>query len=323
MIRAMGPEQNVMQGDPVELRGTASGADSLQWLHDGQVLPGATQSVLRLPLTTPANGGTYLLQARNEEGVVTSGPVQLTILPAQPRAGRGWTNSLGQTFVPIPGLPVLFAAMETSIRDYGRLETNTARLKRLPQQTDDHPVVQVSWRDATNYCAWLTRQERQKGRLGSAQSYRLPSNAEWDRVAGVTNVVQPYGLHEQRGEIRPRKTERWWSPGDPVLPELNFAGDEFETIAMLKLQRRLPGYRDDFATTAPVDSPGTNEFGLHHLAGNVSEWCGDLDHGTCWARGAAWDTADLESLAKSYRWIKKPGDASPSIGFRMILDLGR
>src|ERR1043166_9198786 len=39
-------------------------------------------------------------------------------------------------------------------------------------QTDDHPVVQVSWDDAQAFCEWLSTQEQ--------SVYRLPTEAEWE-----------------------------------------------------------------------------------------------------------------------------------------------
>ena len=39
-------------------------------------------------------------------------------------------------------------------------------------QTDEHPVVNVSWNDATAFCQWLSRKE--------GNTYRLPTEAEWE-----------------------------------------------------------------------------------------------------------------------------------------------
>ncbi|HVT33385.1 MAG TPA: bifunctional serine/threonine-protein kinase/formylglycine-generating enzyme family protein [Rhodanobacteraceae bacterium] len=52
-------------------------------------------------------------------------------------------------------------------------------------QTDDHPVVCVSWQDAKAYADWLSRR--------TAQHYRLPTQQEWLRVAQTIVVASGCG----------------------------------------------------------------------------------------------------------------------------------
>ena len=40
------------------------------------------------------------------------------------------------------------------------------------EQSDAHPVVHVSWRDAAKFCEWLSARE--------GKTYRLPTEAEWE-----------------------------------------------------------------------------------------------------------------------------------------------
>lgn len=50
---------------------------------------------------------------------------------------------------------------------------------QIPEGKNDHPVTDVSYKDAVAYCDWLTKQD-------GKHKYRLPTEAEWELAAGQT-----------------------------------------------------------------------------------------------------------------------------------------
>ncbi len=135
-------------------------------------------------------------------------------------------------------------------------------------ETDDHPVVRVSWEEAAAYCNWLSEKESlppayvangTSFMLASPPTtgYRLPTEAEWELAARyATGSARKY-------------------PWGESLPVPAGAGNFADQSAAGMVAATVPDFDDGFAATAPVGSFAPNALGLYNLGGNVAEWVSD------------------------------------------------
>lgn len=250
----------------------------------------------------------------------------LKSIAGKPRAGGAFVNSLGMKFVPVPGTEVLFCVWETRVRDYAAFAQSRPAGDsswRNPQfsseavtPSEDCPVVNVSWEDARAFCEWLTRKEQGESRLSRQQFYRLPTDQEWSRAVGLP---PEFGAtpKDRNGGINDRYP--WGTTWPPPPGAGNFADQSYK--ARFPGVNAIDGYRDGFATAAPVGSFPANPNGLFDLGGNVWEWCEDWHDDRQKSRvlrGGSWDDLTPGSLLSSTRLINPPEFRHNCCGFRVV-----
>ncbi len=175
-------------------------------------------------------------------------------------------------------------------------------------QDSDHPVVDVSWDDAREFCAWLSQSE--------GQTYRLPTEAEWEYACRAGTTTARYN-------------------GDNIA-DMTQIGNFPDATAKAKFSEwRATSASDGFVYTSPVGRFRPNSFGLYDTLGNVLEWCSDwydkdyyktspdadppgaLSGKTHSARGGS-----FTFLANaSDRWHYKADHSAPDVGFRIVREI--
>lgn len=143
------------------------------------------------------------------------------------------------------------------------------------------PVMNVSWNDAQEYVAWLSRR--------TGQAYRLLTEAEWEYAARAGT-----------------RTRFWWGRNtNPRQAQYNWTYNGAPDFS-------APGQ------TAEVGAFAANAFGLHDVHGNISEWVSDCYRNTyaeaprdavaprsCYAhvlRGGSWNdiVPELRSAERNF-----------------------
>lgn len=220
--------------------------------------------------------------------------------------------------------PITLAEYELFVQATGRSDANecasmsaegrwvsTAGLNwRNPgfEQTAEHPVVCVSWEDASAYAQWLGAK--------SGRAYRLLSEAEYEYMArgGSTTTFA-------------------WGDSDK---EMCTHANGFDASA----KRVHPDWPaadcdDGYAFTAPVRAFPANAFGVYSAAGNVFQWTADcfVEGGYAGAptdgsartvegcelrviRGGSWLNSG-RGLRSAMRDLDRQRDRYTNVGFRV------
>jgi hypothetical protein len=192
--------------------------------------------------------------------------------------------------LPVPGAGVLMCKTELTVGEW-KLYLRSVGFPEWQQpdqeweQTDEHPVVKVTWEDVTRFAAWLSAK--------TGREWRLPTVSEWEMAVG--KVKYPWGDY-----FPPN-----WDDGNFCFLE-NGKDDPLKVGV------------DRIKGTAPVASFKPNPGGFYDLGGNALEWMVDYDKGKMQfaLRGCGW--RDGQRLAAVAENVGAKSHASNNIGFRLV-----
>jgi formylglycine-generating enzyme required for sulfatase activity/tRNA A-37 threonylcarbamoyl transferase component Bud32 len=159
-------------------------------------------------------------------------------------------------------------------------------------RADDHPVVNVTWNDAVQFCEWLTRKE--------GKNYRPPTEAEWEYACRAGSAAHwCFGNDDARigefawhmlnateiGERVGQKKPNAWGLHDVHGNVLEWCAD---------------WYNDGYYMASPLDDPKGPVAGSARVA-----------------RGGAWDNMPYHTGAVQRFHPESPQSRTAQLGFRV------
>ncbi len=176
-------------------------------------------------------------------------------------------------------------------------------------QTDDHPVVCVSYNDAVAFCQWLSRK--------AGKRVELPTEAQWEYACRAgTKTAYQWGNDPGDG--------KGWCNGPDQTAKHEFSG------------WAAFSWPDGYVYTSPVSRFRANGWGLYDMHGNVWEWCRDWHASYAGAktvdpsgpatgrhrviRGGGWSAKPWHCRSAT-RKCRLPGIPDGYLGFRVAWSL--
>ena len=154
---------------------------------------------------------------------------------------------------------------------------------------NDHPVVYVSWNDASAFCEWADR--------------RLPTEAEWEKAArgGLEGKAYPWGDEAPVCELGAENGAQYGSCSGQTVPVGSFgengyglydmAGNVWEWVA--------DWYASDYYASSPSSNPTGPDSGSSRVL-----------------RGGSWYPYGAFNIRSAIHYWDDPANTSSYLGFR-------
>ena len=210
-----------------------------------------------------------------------------------------------------------------------RPEHNSGSFGGATLNNPNQPVVGLTWNEVAEYLNWLSIQDQlqpvyemisgqYRPMIPLRNGYRLPTEAEWERIAKFNNS------DSEEQQLFP------W--GNDLL-----ASDRIANVADIStarvFQNIFNNYSDGYITSSEVDALPQDGWGIFGMGGNVSEWVqdvysvpvttetleidplGPLDGSFHVYKGGNWRSGTLSELRASFRGFSE--SSHDYLGFRI------
>ena len=219
-----------------------------------------------------------------------------------------------------------WCAIRDRRKDYFQLGREKSKWKPIPK-TEHQPVILISWYGANAYSLWANRRNW-RYYCGHGKPAAGLANGDLDLPAPSPNTMYSFLPSEAQWEFAARGKSYQAFPWGSELPD-----DDLARVARHYAKRTYEV--DKFPAADVNECLGMSPFGLHHMAGNVWQWCRDWYSPEFYKtsgssnpqneivtnvrseRGGSW-VSPPELASSSYRRGRPPGAFGRCLGFRCV-----
>jgi formylglycine-generating enzyme required for sulfatase activity len=193
-----------------------------------------------------------------------------------------------------------------------------------PANKPNQPVIRVTWREANDFCNWLSEK--------TGKTFRLPTEAEWEWACRAgTDQPMWYGVLDA-------DFGTYENMADESVHLFVVAGVNPQPVRHAPYRAFIPHIsevNDRNMIAQDVGSYQPNPWGLHDMHGSVAEWTlsdyksypyvvndgrNDANPDAMKvARGGSWNDRPLRSRA-GYRLNYQPWQKVHNVGFRVVME---